>query len=538
MSFWKSIKQDVIADTGNSSSSNLGIGGYFSGVAATTLGVAGLQVSLRTDQNCTVWVDQAPTNALVNCPTGATAATNNTTTMTGTNTYFTKNMAVGDTIVFDSTGTPQTRIVASVTSDTVLIVTEAFTGGSLSGKTFQLYPWDLKDSYNYYANNSFGITVQAVSSYVRVRVYNTSTLATTYFRLQTALCPIVEAIPRSLCDRGFLKTGIHEIEGDMGRVRVSPMGALKTANSVRLTGQSIHGDTVDTNFWASSVIAGNGAVSQTLGAMTLTTGTPTADGSITVNSVRTARYIGGSPNYYRANIRLPAVTTGTAGFVNTRQWGAFDINDGFYFQATQTNPASVPTLAIVSRKATADTPVTSFNGNLGTTYLLDTNVHTYEIWWSNKSTYFYIDDVLLHTLTAPAATSTATLSLKVGLTCVNSGSNTAANTLVARSSMILRLGVPNTRPQWKYNHGVLSAANGILKRGGGSLHKVVVNAWVNGSVITLYDALSATNPIAIITPTSSNDAQQSFVLDYDLDFYTGLTCVVANAATDVTVIYE
>jgi hypothetical protein len=86
MSFWKAIKQDVIADAGNSSSSNLLSGAYFSGAAATTLGVAGLQVSLKTDQNCTVWVDQAPGNALVNCPTGATAATNNTTTMTGTNT--------------------------------------------------------------------------------------------------------------------------------------------------------------------------------------------------------------------------------------------------------------------------------------------------------------------------------------------------------------------------------------------------------------------------------------------------------------------
>jgi hypothetical protein len=447
-------------------------------------------------------------------------------------------MAVGDTIVFDSTGTPQTRTVASVTSDTVLIVTEAFTGDSLSGKTFQLYPWDLKDSYNYYANSNFGITVQAISSYVRVRVYNTSTLGTTYFRLQTALCPIVEALPRSLCESGFLKTGVHEIVSDMGRARVSPMGALKTSDSVRLVGQSIQGDVVDTNYWASSVIVGNGAVSQTLGAMTLTTGATIADGSITVNSVRIARYIGGLPNYYRGNVRLPAVTTGTAGFVNTRQWGAFDINDGFYFQATQTNPESVPTLAIVSRKVTADTPVTSFNGNLGTTHLLDTNIHSYEIWWSNKFTYFYIDDVLLHTLTSATATSTATLSLKVGLTCVNSGSNTAANTLVARSSMILRLGASNTRPQWKYQHGVLSAANGILKRGPGTLQKVVFNTWVVGTAVSLYDALDATNPIALIVLGGDGKALQPFTIPYDLDFYVGLTVVVANGATDVTIMYE
>jgi hypothetical protein len=120
---YEPITQYVTADAGNSSSTNIVSGGYFSGATSTTLGVAGIQVSLRTDQNCTVWIDQAPTNALVDNPTGTTAATNDSTVLTGTGTYFTKNMAIGDTIVFDPTGTNQTRTVASVTSDTVLNVT-------------------------------------------------------------------------------------------------------------------------------------------------------------------------------------------------------------------------------------------------------------------------------------------------------------------------------------------------------------------------------------------------------------------------------
>lgn len=54
------IRQDVIVNPGNSSSTNLAVGASFIGVAADTLGVNAIQVSLKTDQNCIVWVDQSP----------------------------------------------------------------------------------------------------------------------------------------------------------------------------------------------------------------------------------------------------------------------------------------------------------------------------------------------------------------------------------------------------------------------------------------------------------------------------------------------
>jgi len=64
-------------------------------------------------------------------------ATNDSTTLTGTGTFFTKELAVGYTITFDWDGTPQTRVIDTITSDTVLDVTAAFTGGSLSGKNIK-----------------------------------------------------------------------------------------------------------------------------------------------------------------------------------------------------------------------------------------------------------------------------------------------------------------------------------------------------------------------------------------------------------------
>jgi hypothetical protein len=122
MSYFKNIQQNVIADTLNSSTANLSASQTFTGTSASTLGVAGIQVSLKTDQNCYVYVDQSPDG----------------------------------------------------------------------------FNWDIVDTYTYYTRmGGNGWTIQAVNSYVRVRVTNTGTSATTYFRLQAALCPIVEAVPSS-----------------------------------------------------------------------------------------------------------------------------------------------------------------------------------------------------------------------------------------------------------------------------------------------------------------------------------------------------
>jgi hypothetical protein len=72
--------------------------------------------------------------------------------------------------------------------------------------------WDVSDHFRYFANSStgFGITVQAVGSYFRTRVVNLEPDSTNYFRLTSILCPIVEALPRSLTDFGSLKTAIVE----------------------------------------------------------------------------------------------------------------------------------------------------------------------------------------------------------------------------------------------------------------------------------------------------------------------------------------
>ena len=455
MSYFGAITQNVKTDTLNSSTSILTGSQTFNAGLTTgtsTLGVAGVQVNLIADQNCTIYIDQSMNN--VN--------------------------------------------------------------------------WDITDSFNYYfslGGDSF--TIQATASYIRVRVKNLSTNSTTYFRLQTVFCPIVEAIPRSLDTNGNFKTGIRSISSYMGSVDVSPMGSLKVAEAVRLAGVNFVGSILDTNFWISGSLTGSAAVTQLNGELILSTGVTTT-GSISVGSFRVARYIPGSPNYYRGQITIPTAICITGS--NTRRWGAFDVSDGYFFEL-QTS-GSTPLLGIVSRLTGTDTRVTSFNGTLGSSYTVDTNTHTYELWWTNKFAYYFIDDILLHTITASPKLAVSTTSLRIGLQNTNLSGNLANNTFNIRSSTISRVGKPDSTPAWKNITGAVTTS---VKLSPGRLHRVVCNNNANGQTITLYDALTATNPIGVITQANSVGP---LTLDYDLDFYTGLTIVTVGAGVDVTVVYE
>lgn len=65
--------------------------------------------------------------------------------------------------------------------------------------------WDILDTYSLPPNLGDGRTVQAVGSYFRIVVDNLGPVATTEFRLQTNVCPVVEALPRGLTPGGSLR---------------------------------------------------------------------------------------------------------------------------------------------------------------------------------------------------------------------------------------------------------------------------------------------------------------------------------------------
>ena len=68
--------------------------------------------------------------------------------------------------------------------------------------------WDINDSYDVPASFGVGHTFQAIASYYYVKVTNKSAGSTATGRIQTCLCPVVEAVPRSLTKGGNLKVSV------------------------------------------------------------------------------------------------------------------------------------------------------------------------------------------------------------------------------------------------------------------------------------------------------------------------------------------
>jgi hypothetical protein len=460
MSYFSHIKQEVVADAGNSSTTNLTVGNTytFTGIGASTLGVAGIQVTLKTDKNCTVKVQQSPDN---------------------TN-------------------------------------------------------WDIIDTYTYYYSlGGQSWTVQAVNSYVRI-VVTTASETTSYFRLQTALCPIVEALPRSLSSRGWLVTKVGAIEDEYGfEVENTPMGEMRTVIPTRLVGTNFEGTAVDALFWTATV-TNSGTVVQANAQVTLSTTTTNQNGAAVLASFRRARYVSGNSMAFRTIVTL------SAGAVNNRRrwgmaWGTTmpTISDGAYFQLSGT------TFSVVTLKTGTPTAVDSgsFNGSLGATFDPSTTVKTYEIYWTNSKVYFIVGGLVLHTVSADTTTWADTMNFHIFMDNVNFNALQTNHTLVCRVASIRRLGPLLSQPtSYYFASGTTAGFN--LKLGPGNLHSIIVNNTANNSVIILADSTANATPI-IFTHTAGATSTAAYALDFKgLPFYIGLRLIVSSANSSLTIIYE
>jgi hypothetical protein len=163
---------------------------------------------------------------------------------------------------------------------------------------------------------------------------------------------------------------------------------------------------------------------------------------------------------------------------------------------------------------------------------MDTNSHTYEIWWSNSKVWWYIDDVLRHTYTASAAPWTCTHNQQIRLSNKNAG-NTNNALLECRVASIYSFGKTETEPKYVHISGAVTAQ--VLKRDPARLHNVMINT--AGTLVTLYDGTSASAPI-IATIDINKTTGQLGNIDYHVNTQNGLTVKTTGAGTDITVIYE
>lgn len=235
---------------------------------------------------------------------------------------------------------------------------------------------------------------------------------------------------------------------------------------------------------------------------------------------------------YRAVVQLNDVATTN----NKRRWGVGygaslpTITNGAYFQINN------DVFSVVLNKNGSETVVSSgsFNGRFGDVHKLSTNVQTYEIYWTNSKVWFIVDDEIIHTFSADTETWSSTMNFHVFLDTTNTGVVGASSPILCRTASIYRLGRLENAPVWR-NINTTTTNGLVLKRGAGRLHSINLNTIPNGTSISVYDSLTTTNPIAIIVPPNG---AMPFLMNYDLDFYTGLTISTTPASVNITVVYE
>ncbi len=594
--YFNRIVQNVQADVNNSSITNLAQNAYFIGLPTSTLGVAAIKIAFKCDQNCNIFIDQSR-GAVTGIGTVTTTAASATITGSAA-TKFTRDFKVGDQIFIVG---ETTHYILSITSDTVMTATATFAGAVAAAYTF--YAWDQTDQYTYNTTtDNFGLTIQAVNVYERVRITNIGSALSLVFRLSTVLCPIVEALPRSLDENGNLKVSSPTDEYGFSAEN-TPQNEQRSISPVKLVGVSFEGNTLDTNFW-STILQAGGTVTQQNGRLDMLTNT-TANGSAVILSFRRARYVIGSANMFIMEGRFG--DTGTTN--NTRQFGTglgtnynltvssvsvvagdvyTDVNGVQYtvlITETTTTPrvfaTGTPTAGVgkvytrvsgggaasmTGSGFTVDATLTDgyyfqlsgavfsvgtiiggsptlvnsglFNGVIGATYTVDTNMHTWEIYYNTKTVWFVIDGKLLHTILSPLTPLSNTQSLFAFMKNANSSNATANVGLYSRSLSIRRLGLLESEKNWKY---ISTNTTTVCKYSAGRLNKVIFGDPDSAQIVTLYDGLSVAAPIiAILTNVASGNQHSKFPhsIDFGMPFHNGLTVVTSVNAVPVTIIYE
>ena len=244
----------------------------------------------------------------------------------------------------------------------------------------------------------------------------------------------------------------------------------------RLVGAVFSGSTIDPNFWTVTSGSVSGSAVQSGNQIILSTGSAT-NGTCVVQSVRVARYIGGSSNRYRAQIRLS--DSGIAG--NSRRFGMFDSVDGAYYKVSGT------TMYACTMKGGVESAISASNWNVSTASPTLTNVNSYEIYQTNANVYYSVAGNLVHTASFPINTWSNVSHFPARMDTTNTGI-TSQNNIECRVATIYRLGALQTQAMSNYTSG--TTAGKILKYGAGNLQKLVFGSLASGAVVTLYDGVN------------------------------------------------
>ena len=310
--------------------------------------------------------------------------------------------------------------------------------------------------------------------------------------------------------------------------RVNQVGEAVVQQPIVLVNGPFLGAALDSQFWVTTGSSGSGTTTVGNSIATLATGT-TANSVAVLQTTLIARAAPTHPNSLRTNIYTP--DSGTAN--NVRRIGVDNGTDGFGFVI---NGAGSGNLGIYTRKAggaISDTYV--LNGNAGASVNWTAGKHTLEIEYLTSNQYFFLDKVLIHTITPTTTTTTAGLNFPIRFTNTNSNGSTTNVTMDVWTAAIRKLGNSTARPTYKH---IAGAATTVLKISPGTLYTIV--AGKTTGTVSIYDNPSGTtaNPIAIMDLSGSSPAAVWNFGSLGVDFLNGLTVVTSASGVDLTVIYE
>jgi len=447
------------------------------------------------------------------------------------------------------------------------------------------------------AGVGFSRAIASIAPYYRIRLTNLSASAATG-DMASAATAIFNILPESTDINGNLRLGtLTDVNGMIAAN--TPQGEMRTITPFRLVGAQMdlaaNTGAVDTNYW-STLINTTGTVTVSNSLCSLSSGVGAA-GSAKISSIRRARYVTGYTNRLRGNFRMSTnqasntkrfgagmysnytftVTAATAAvgdiYSNNGQifiviqpcvggttlycngTGAPTVSNLVKVSGAGTNPIVVSafvnewvisdgaffqmagsTFTCEMYKNGSPTHITTFNGQLGTVYTPSTDIHTYEIYYTNTKVYFVIDGNLLHTYSATTSSWTATINLYIYAENINSG-NTTDTILGLRNAGMHRMGSEVTQPMI-YNFPSGQTAGVVLKYGAGNIRGLTVNSATNNAVVTLYDGI--TNAFKIITSWvfTANSVLPAHYPLYSITFSNGLTLEVKTQNASCTVFYE
>ena len=334
---------------------------------------------------------------------------------------------------------------------------------------------------------------------------------------------------------GSQKTVITGQENITRHVWVNPTNEIATSPVYRVVGTNFDGSNKDTNFWTDGSLL-SGSVTQGGGEIELNTNTAgaTAASSAKYTSVRKARFVAGSAQLFQGGFNF--VTAATAN--NIRRVGAYTttatINtpvDGFYFEL---NNATFSVNSRAAAGAVNSVSSGSFNGNIGTTWTPTADTYyLLAIEFTPLAAFFYVNGELLHSM--PGAHLSDFMTLPITIENLNTSGSTNV-TLDCVGAYIARQGELRTEVTSNYQSG--TTAGVTLKQGAGNLHGGIISDVVAGSIITIYDSLSATGKV-IYASGSMEKKTNPFNIDfYKLQFSTGLTLAITVQNSNVTLVYE